>query len=310
MNTKRIGQMMRASAALLLAGVASTVLEQAPPTTHLAGNVSSDDAGVFELDGVQIAVAGTTLSTETSFGYYQLDVPAGPHTLEISGVCVEPQSLAVDIEGVTQFLPLTVHGVVPTDPAVHYRCDPYSQTSAAHFAAPLHHRAAVSPGHAGAISLLLPVTFDGHAYRRVYVMANGWLSFTAVTLSKLPPCDQLTLSNAPANSLFAYAGCAMTTSVTYDVVPGNTLVVRWHLVDPITAKATDVEVNFGPSLTLQDNVIEVAYGSLGDPGQDGGSAVVGLTTASGAAFPIGVRQPILRPFHAIQLTPTPTIKPF
>jgi hypothetical protein len=160
-------------------------------------------------------------------GGYKLDVPSGPHTLEISGACVQPESIAVDAEGAT-------------------------------------------------------------------------------ALSKLPSCDRLSPGNAPANALFAYEGCATTKSVTYDVV-GGALVVRWHLVDPMTAEPTDVEVNFGPTLTVQDNVIEVAYDSLGDAGHDGSGAFVGLTTASGAAFPIGVRQAALRPFHAIQLTPTPTI---
>ena len=293
--------------ALAMAGVVSSALAQTPGTTHLAGAVSSDDAGIFLVDGVHVAVTGTTIATETSLGGYKLDVPSGPLTLETSGTCVEPGSVAVDAEGPTQFFPLTVTGVVPTNPAVHYRCDSYSATSAALFTSPLHHRAAVSPTHAGTISLTSPVIFDGIAYRKLYVTANGWLSFKPVVLSKLPPCDQLTPANAPPNALFVYAGCAMTKSVAYDVV-GGVLVVRWHLVDPVTANPTDVEVNFGPTLTVQDSVIEVAYGSLGDAGQDGSSAFVGLTTASGAAFPIGVRQPVLRPFHAIQLTPTPTVK--
>jgi len=291
--------------ALPIAEVTSSALAQAPATTRLAGDVSSDDAGVFLVDGVHIAVADTAIATETSLGGYTLDVPSGPHTLEISGTCVQPDSIAVDAEGATQFFPLTVTGFVPMDPAVHYRCDSFRATSAARFSSPLHHRAAVSPTHVATISLTSPVTFDGRAYRKLYVTANGWLSFKPVALSKLPSCDRLAPGNAPANALFAYAGCATTKSVTYDV-GGGALVVRWHLVDPITAEPTDVEVNFGPPLTVQSNVIEVAYGSLGDAGHDGRSAFVGLTTASGAAFPIGVRQAALRPFHAIQLTPTPT----
>ena len=67
--------------ALPIAEVTSSALAQAPAITHLAGAVSSDDPGVFLVDGVRIAVADTAIATETSLGGYKLDVPSGPHTL-------------------------------------------------------------------------------------------------------------------------------------------------------------------------------------------------------------------------------------
>jgi hypothetical protein len=93
-----------------------------------------------------VAVAGTTIATETSLGGYKLDVPSGPLSLETSGTCVEPGSVAVDAEGPTQFFPLAVTGVVPTDPAVHYRCDSYSAVSATAFLV------AASPPRSGVVN--------------------------------------------------------------------------------------------------------------------------------------------------------------
>lgn len=237
--------------------------------------------------------------TRADGSYVLFSVPAGEQVLEVTGNCLDTTDAPVTVTPIDFDDPSTFG--VDRDIAVVNRslpgvgdCLPYAHqpqfTTDFWQRQVLTHRATLSNKKPFSVSLPFGVRFGGTTYRRVWVTANGWISFN----KPAAPCDQLTAASAPAASIFALAQCGETTEVKYDVLgqkPDRVMVLRWNLVTPGTTQRSDVAIRL-----FEDDPanIGVSYISLGGPSTDGSNAFIGFSTRSGSVFTLGDHQAVVK----------------
>ena len=273
----------------------------------LFGGIRGETPLVETVGSTRIEVLSTGASTIGDGSFYRIAVPEGPQTLLLTGgPCTQPTENPVDAVGrpghpfdpdSQNFNPI-IRGIVPDDASINYRCDNFRPNFPPPFTQNLRKKVAVTPTKLGIITFNKPLVFDGRSYRKLYVGANGWFSFSPVIASRIPACGQFSAANVPPNSVFASAGCATTKSVAWDVFNTNQIRIRWQLVDPATSQTTDIEVLLDGA---KPNRVAISYGAVGGA-HDGSDAFIGLSNFAGHVFTIGDHEPTIAPNTSIQLT--------
>lgn len=267
------------------------------PADPLEGHIR--DAAGQPIPNVRLTLADTPIATVTTDaeGFYRFaSVPAGSYTLQVRpGGCYEPQTEQLTLDGqVTHDLTLAAHA-----DGYGYGC----ALEPAHFV----DANTVLPigGYYGSAAVDLPFSFTlyGQSYAKVYVNADGALSFLAPDYGyghgALPNPSPPNAAIYPFWENLYVDSLASVRSEVIGVAPDRQLAIEWRNV-ALCCDMTE-RVTFEVVLDEHDQIL-MQYHAGGDSARvHGGSATVGIEDERGAvALQYSYRTPRLDPQFAVR----------